>query len=91
MCVKIKKRINAKKVIFGILQNVAAEMVKLCWYAISFGDLVVTCDEIIEKTKTIDSIDSFYINLTKHRRNQKYLLPYHDTIKLKETEITNIL
>ena len=40
---------------------------------------------------TIALLIAVSIYLIKHRSKQKHLLPYHDTSKLKETDITNIL
>ena len=39
----VKNIIHVKKFMFGILQHAIAKM----------DDLVITCDEVIEKTKTI--------------------------------------
>ena len=62
--VKIQKNISGKKVIFAILQNIAAEMVNMRKYSI--GNSVVICDGIIEEIKTIPAKNTsikFYILL----------------------------
>ena len=107
MC-KNQKENQCKK---GFFRNPAKCGCENGKYERNFGDLVVTCGELIKETKTIPTeststnfyillafllitvalLIAFSINLIKHRSNQKYLLPYHDTIKLKETKIANIL